>query len=123
MRTFDLQECADFLKVDRTTAMKLAQQGDIIGARIGRAWVFLEDDVVAFLREQAQKQTLERLEGRVIPNASETDRRAHAAITRQLQNAPKHKRGRPARPLPRLPDQPQQASSGQPTQAALVSFV
>ncbi|RBB41750.1 DNA-binding protein [Burkholderia reimsis] len=123
MRTFDLQECADFLKVDRTTAMKLAQQGDIVGARIGRAWVFLEDDVVAFLREQAHKQTLERLEGRVSPDAAETDRRAHAAITRQLQSAPEHKRGRPARPLPRLPDQPQPAPSSQPKRAAPVSFV
>ncbi|MDN8011626.1 helix-turn-helix domain-containing protein [Burkholderia multivorans] len=37
--------------------MRLTQEGDIVGARIGRAWVFLEDDVVAFLREQAQKQT------------------------------------------------------------------
>ncbi|UJH74347.1 helix-turn-helix domain-containing protein [Burkholderia cenocepacia] len=106
MRTFDLQECADFLKVDRTTAMKLAQQGDIVGARIGRAWVFLEDDVVAFLREQAQRQTLERLEGRTRPDYAETDRRTHAAIQRQLQQAPGRKAGRTARALPRLPDLP-----------------
>jgi len=106
VRTFDLQECADFLKVDRTTAMKLAQQGDIVGARIGRAWVFLEDDVVAFLREQAQQQTLERLEGRTRPDYAETDRRTHAAIQRQLQQAPARKAGRTARALPRLPDLP-----------------
>ncbi|UOB56547.1 helix-turn-helix domain-containing protein [Burkholderia pyrrocinia] len=106
MRTFDLQECADFLKVDRTTAMKLAQQGDIVGARIGRAWVFLEDDVVAFLREQAQQQTQERLEGRIKPNHTETDRRTHAAIQRQLQQVAARKPGRTARALPRLPDPP-----------------
>ncbi|MCA8121214.1 helix-turn-helix domain-containing protein [Burkholderia cepacia] len=106
MRTFDLQECADFLKVDRTTAMKLAQQGDIVGARIGRAWVFLEDDVVAFLREQAQQQTLERLEGRSSPDYAEVDRRTRAAIQRQLQQPPARKPGRTARALPRLPDLP-----------------
>ncbi|TKC83958.1 helix-turn-helix domain-containing protein [Trinickia terrae] len=113
MRTFDLQECADFLKVDRTTAMKLAQQGDIVGARIGRAWVFLEDDVVAFLREQAQKQTLERLEGRTNPDHEETDRRTHAAIQRQLQPATTRKPGRTARALPRLPDLPANTPAAQ----------
>ncbi|HDR9174242.1 TPA: helix-turn-helix domain-containing protein [Burkholderia vietnamiensis] len=102
MRTFDLQECADFLKVDRTTAMKLAQKGDIVGARIGRAWVFLEDDVVAFLRAQAQKQTLERLEERATSSA--VDHRTHAAIHRALQTSPNTQRGRKARPLPSLPD-------------------
>ncbi|RQT53792.1 helix-turn-helix domain-containing protein [Burkholderia cepacia] len=111
MRTFDLQECADFLKVDRTTAMKLAQQGDIVGARIGRAWVFLEDDVVAFLREQAQRQTLERLEGRSAPDNAETDRRTQAAIQRQLQLPPVRRPGRSARPLPNLPDFPNSSTS------------
>lgn len=114
MRTFDLQECADFLKVDRTTAMKLAQQGDIVGARIGRAWVFLEDDVVAFLREQAQQQTLERLEGRIKPDHADTDRRTHAAIQRQMQQAPARKPGRTARALPRLPDPPTNALVAHP---------
>ncbi|MBR8032313.1 helix-turn-helix domain-containing protein [Burkholderia vietnamiensis] len=111
MRTFDLQECADFLKVDRTTAMKLAQRGDIVGARIGRAWVFLEDDVVAFLREQAQRQTLERLEGR--SDSAEIDRRTQAAIQRQLQPAPPRRAGRVARALPRLPDPPVNAPAAQ----------
>ncbi|MBR8005605.1 helix-turn-helix domain-containing protein [Burkholderia vietnamiensis] len=106
MKTFDLQECADFLKVDRTTAMKLAQQGDIVGARIGRAWVFLEDDVVAFLREQAQQQTLQRLEGRTTPDHADTDRRVQAAILHQLQPPTRSRAGRKARPLPTLPCPP-----------------
>ncbi len=93
--------------------MKLAQQGDIVGARIGRAWVFLEDDVVAFLREQAQQQTLERLEGRTKPDYAETDRRTHAAIARQLKQAPVRKPGRTARALPRLPDLPANAPAMQ----------
>lgn len=114
MRTFDLQECADFLKVDRTTAMKLAQQGEIVGARIGRAWVFLEDDVVAFLREQAQRQTLERLEGRTTPDHVDTDRRTQAAIRHQVQQQPLRRPGRVARALPRLPDLPASVQGAQP---------
>ncbi|MCO1349982.1 helix-turn-helix domain-containing protein (plasmid) [Burkholderia vietnamiensis] len=113
MRTFDLQECADFLKVDRTTAMKLAQQGDIVGARIGRAWVFLEDDVVAFLRERAQQQTLERLEGRITPNRADIDHRTQVAIQRQLQQSVSRKPGRTARALPRLPDIPANTPAAQ----------
>ncbi|WP_321798438.1 helix-turn-helix domain-containing protein [Burkholderia sp. BCC1988] len=114
MRTFDLQECADFLKVDRTTAMRLAQQGEIVGARIGRAWVFIEDDVVTFLREQAQQQTLERLEARTNPDRAETDRRTQAAIQRQLQATPVRRPGRSARPLPRLPELPANSAAIQP---------
>lgn len=54
MRTFDLLECADFLKVDRNKVLSLAGSGELLGAKIGRAWVFLEDDVVAYLRKQIQ---------------------------------------------------------------------
>jgi len=111
VRTFDLQECADFLKVDRTTAMKLAQQGEIVGARIGRAWVFLEDDIVAFLREQAHKQTLERIESRTNPDRAETDRRVQAAILHQLQPPTRSRPGRKARPLPTLPCPPAGSST------------
>ncbi|WP_233634158.1 helix-turn-helix domain-containing protein [Burkholderia cepacia] len=93
--------------------MKLAQQGDIVGARIGRAWVFLEDDVVTFLREQAQEQTLQRLEGRTTPDHAEIDRRTQAAIQRQLQQTPVRRPGRTARALPRLPELPPPPSATQ----------
>lgn len=60
MRTFDIEECAAFLKVDRTTALKLAGNGDLPGARIGRAWVFLEDDLIDYLRLRVRQQQAER---------------------------------------------------------------
>lgn len=91
--------------------MRLAQKGDIVGARIGRAWVFLEDDVVAFLQEQAQQQTLERLEGR--SDSADIDQRTQAAIQRQLQAPPTRRAGRVARALPRLPELPANASASQ----------
>jgi excisionase family DNA binding protein len=60
MKTLDINEAAEFLKVHRNTALELAERGDLIGAKIGRAWVFLEDDLVEFLRAQSRQQTRER---------------------------------------------------------------
>ncbi|MFT4064387.1 helix-turn-helix domain-containing protein [Paraburkholderia sp.] len=68
-RTFDIDECADFLKVDRNTALKLAQRGDLPGARIGRAWVFLEDDIVEYLRVRVRQQMVERQNDNVVDEA------------------------------------------------------
>ena len=58
--TFDLQQCADFLKVHPDTLLGLANSGVLPGAKIGRAWVFLEDDVVTYLREQIAVQVENR---------------------------------------------------------------
>lgn len=56
MKTLDIDECAEFLKVDRTTVMRLAGIGELPGAKIGRAWVFLQDDLVAYLRTKVNQQ-------------------------------------------------------------------
>ena len=60
MRTLDLEECAEFLKVNRATALELAGKGELPGAKIGRAWVFLEDDLVEYLRVKVKQQQRER---------------------------------------------------------------
>ncbi|CAB3687941.1 hypothetical protein LMG24238_02961 [Paraburkholderia sediminicola] len=104
MKTFDLIECAEFLKVDRNTAMKLAGTGELPGAKIGRAWVFLEDDVVAFLRRKAQEQSLLRLQGAHEPEA---DAQVARAIAKQIGTPDRRRPGRRARTLPTLPDLPQ----------------
>ncbi|MDE1007547.1 MAG: helix-turn-helix domain-containing protein [Paraburkholderia fungorum] len=99
MRTFDLIECAEFLKVDRNTAMKLAGTGELPGAKIGRAWVFLEDDVVNFLRKKTQEQSLARLQGAYEP---EVDARVAKAIVRSMATVDPRRPGRRARQLPNL---------------------
>ena len=104
MKTFDLIECADFLKVDRNTVMKLAGRGELLGAKIGRAWVFLEEDVVAFLRRKAQDQTNARLQGAFEPEA---DERVARAIARQIPTQDPRRPGRRARALPALPELPE----------------
>lgn len=56
VKTLDIVECAEFLKIERTHALKLAGNGTLPGAKIGRAWVFLEEDLAEYLREEVRKQ-------------------------------------------------------------------
>jgi hypothetical protein len=102
MKTFDLIECAEFLKVDRNTAMKLAGTGELPGAKIGRAWVFLEDDVVAFLRKKTQEQSLLRLQGAHEPEA---DAQVARAFAKQIGTQDRRRPGRRARMPPALPSE------------------
>jgi excisionase family DNA binding protein len=60
MKTLNIDECAHFLKVDKSTALKLASTGGLPGARIGRAWVFLLDDLTDYLRNEIRLQRAER---------------------------------------------------------------
>ena len=60
MKTLDIIECAEFLKIERTHALKLAGEGTLPGAKIGKAWVFLEEDLVEYLRMQVRMQQRQR---------------------------------------------------------------
>ena len=62
MNTLNLEETARFLKVHSETVSRLAKTGQLPGAKIGRAWVFLEEDLVEYLREQIQAQQIMRME-------------------------------------------------------------
>ncbi len=61
-QTFNIDECADFLNINVTTASELAAAGTIPGAKIGRSWVFLVDDLVAYLKDEVRRQQMERRE-------------------------------------------------------------
>jgi hypothetical protein len=50
MITFTLLQAARFLKVHPEELRQRAKAGLIPGAKVGRAWVFLEDDLAAYLR-------------------------------------------------------------------------
>ncbi len=60
MRTLDIDECAEFLKINSTTVSEMLGSGELPGARVGRGWVFLEDDLVAYVRDQIRLQRRER---------------------------------------------------------------
>ncbi len=50
MKTLGLQQAAAFLHCHPEELRRRAKTGAIPGAKVGRAWVFLEDDLAAYLR-------------------------------------------------------------------------
>ncbi len=56
MRTLNLQQAADFLGVNKETARRRAATGQLPGAKVGRSWRFIEEDLVTYLRSLYAKQ-------------------------------------------------------------------
>jgi hypothetical protein len=50
VKTLDLQEAAEFLRMHPEEVRSRAKRGLIPGAKTGRRWVFLEDDLAAHIR-------------------------------------------------------------------------
>lgn len=56
----DAAETAALLHAEAETILQLARNGTLPGTRIGKAWIFLREDVMAFLKEQITRDTAER---------------------------------------------------------------
>lgn len=52
MQTFDLQEAAAFLKMSAEAVRRKAKAGNIPASKPGKQWVFLQDDLVDYLRSR-----------------------------------------------------------------------
>jgi excisionase family DNA binding protein len=50
MRTLNLKQAAAFLNMHPVTVQEKARAGQLPGAKPGKCWVFLEDDLAAYLR-------------------------------------------------------------------------
>jgi len=50
MQTLDLKQAAEFLCMSSAALRVKAKSGQIPAAKPGKCWVFLEDDLVAYLR-------------------------------------------------------------------------
>jgi len=66
MTTCSISEAARLLKVHEETVKDLVHAHKIPAAKIGRAWVMLERDVLEYLERQIQLQTAARM-GWVLP--------------------------------------------------------
>lgn len=99
MDTFDIDECAEFLKVNRTTALELAANGDLPGAKIGRAWVFLRDDMVEYLRLTVRNQQRDRQNAATSSKSAVSD---YIPATIALQSSGKASRRKAIPALPEL---------------------
>src|SRR6185437_7281291 len=51
MRTLDLQEAAAFLRMSPAVLRLHARQGRLQAAKPGKRWVFLDEDLAAYLRQ------------------------------------------------------------------------
>ena len=49
MRTLNLQEAAAFLRLHPEELRKRAKAGRIPGAKVGRSWVFVDEDLASYL--------------------------------------------------------------------------
>lgn len=60
MKTLNSIEAAAFLKVAVTSVEELAMDGIVPAAKIGRSWVFFEQDLIEYLAQIIKQQTEER---------------------------------------------------------------
>jgi len=63
MSTVDICRASVLLGVHTNTVAKLIHAGDIPAARIGRAYIMLERDVIDYATNQIVKQTAARMRG------------------------------------------------------------
>lgn len=55
--TMGVEEAAELLRAENATVMQYARRGELPGTRIGTSWVFMREDVLAFLRQQIAADT------------------------------------------------------------------
>lgn len=55
--TLNAEDVAELLHAEAATVMQFARRGELPGTRFGKAWVFMRDDVIEFLRKQISSDT------------------------------------------------------------------
>ena len=58
--TLDLQGVAILFRAEPETIAQYARSGELPGTKMGKSWVFLREDVLAFLRKRILEETKER---------------------------------------------------------------
>jgi excisionase family DNA binding protein len=74
VKSLTLPQAAAFLKIHPVTLQAKVRQGILPGAKVGRRWVFLEDDLAAYVRSKypANRQALQG-DGKEVPKCHSTD--------------------------------------------------
>lgn len=83
MITLTLAEAADLLKLSGDALLRKARAGTVPGARIGRRWVFIRDDLLALIREQHKARVMTSAPARLgrPPRADRAQVRARINVT------------------------------------------
>jgi hypothetical protein len=80
MRTLNLKQAAAFLNMHPVTVQEKARAGLLPGAKPGKCWVFLEDDLAAYLRS-LYPSTRQALQGDVKESMACHSTNARARLT------------------------------------------
>jgi len=91
--TIDSDQCAELLKCTPEQVEALARDGDIPGLKIGRGWLFIRADLLAYLAERARAEAQERRQKRAAPAAEQ-------ASPSNVQPIKPRRRAPPALPQP-----------------------
>src|SRR3990167_5889439 len=59
MNTLTLPQAAELLKIHPVTLQDKARAGEIPGAKIGKCWVFVEFDLIEYIRSQYKRRVLQ----------------------------------------------------------------
>ncbi|MES2182233.1 MAG: helix-turn-helix domain-containing protein [Pseudomonadota bacterium] len=59
MNTLTLHEAANLLKIHPVTLSIKAASGEIYGAKVGKRWVFIEIDLLDYIRAQYKRRALQ----------------------------------------------------------------
>lgn len=58
--TIDSEDCAKLLHCTPEQVEELARAGDIPGLKLGRSWLFVRSDLLAYLAEKAREEAQQR---------------------------------------------------------------
>jgi excisionase family DNA binding protein len=50
LKSYGTKEAAEFLRINSGTVCRRAARGELVGYKPGRRWVFLEEDLIAYLK-------------------------------------------------------------------------
>jgi len=59
MDTLTLPQAAELLKIHPVTLLNKANAGEVPGAKIGKCWVFIEIDLLEYIRSQYRLRALQ----------------------------------------------------------------
>lgn len=58
--TINAEQCADLLQCHVETAEEMTRKGELPGIKIGRTWIYVKSDLLAYLAEKARRDAEER---------------------------------------------------------------
>lgn len=89
IKTFDLKVAAAILKLSSYTLGEMAKKGVVPSAKIGRRWVFTDEGLAEYLREEIRQQTARRRKEPLLANKPTQVERAPVEFTRTGRRKPR----------------------------------